>query len=75
MSRAFENRLDRRGLISQMTSDLFVDEAQYVGLSNTEACRMDAVRVFVASQCKSMTYAFLLPKFAERMQKERRVLR
>jgi len=45
------------------------------GLSNPEACRMNAVRVFVASQCKSMTYVFLQPEVAERLQKERQVLR
>jgi len=45
------------------------------GLSNPEACRMNAVRFFAVSQYKSMSYAFLKPEAAERMQKERRVLR
>lgn len=35
---------------------------------------MNAVRFFEASPYKSMTYAFLQPEGAERMQKERQVL-
>lgn len=45
------------------------------GLSNPEARRMNAVRFFGIPQYKSMTYAFLKPEVAERMQKERRILR
>jgi len=49
--------------------------AQSMGLSHFEAYRMNAVRFFGAFLCKSMIYVFLQPKIAERMQKERQVLR